>query len=177
MGFVKLPAHVEDVFREFLTCELTTFARDGTPITWPTMPIYRSDSFQFVVLTSIGSAQKARNIRREPRVAMLFSDPTGCGLLNPPTVLVQGDARAPDQILTSTTTLDEQLRHAFLTQARKLLKRQPAVGMYVANPLTRFLMGWYFIRLGIYVTPRRVVWWDAGDVGGRPHELELTDVG
>src|SRR5713101_3659019 len=105
MATMQLPAHVAAVFRNFLTCELTTFARDGTPMTWPTMPIYRPEPFQFVILTPIGLPQKALNIRRVPRVSLLFSDPTGSDLASPPAVLVQGDAVAPDQILSSTTAL------------------------------------------------------------------------
>ncbi len=30
-----LPPEVEEVFREFRTCEFSTVARDGTPIAWP----------------------------------------------------------------------------------------------------------------------------------------------
>ena len=93
-----LPPEVEDVFEQFRTCELSTLARDGTPITWPTLPFWRSDEKRFRITTSIGLAQKAFNVRRNPRVSGLFSDPTASGLENPPAVLVQGDAEAPDEI-------------------------------------------------------------------------------
>ena len=89
---ISIPAEVEAVFREFRTCEFTTLARDGTPITWPMLPFWRPDTGQFMTTTSIGLPDKAFNIRRDPRVSLLFSDPTGSGLDNPPTVLVQGHA-------------------------------------------------------------------------------------
>ncbi|MDQ4078155.1 MAG: pyridoxamine 5'-phosphate oxidase family protein, partial [Chloroflexota bacterium] len=106
---IRLPTEVEKVFNEFLTCELTTFARDGTPITWPILPIYRPQPFQFLILTPIGLPQKAFHIQRNPHVSLLFSDPTGSGLVNPPAVLVQGDAEVPDEILTARETADEGL--------------------------------------------------------------------
>jgi len=49
-----LPTEVEAVFRAFWTCELSTLARDGTPITWLILPIYRPSVGQFVIFTPIG---------------------------------------------------------------------------------------------------------------------------
>lgn len=51
-----LPPELEDVFEQFRTCELSTLARDGTPITWPTLPFWRSDEKRFRITTSIGLA-------------------------------------------------------------------------------------------------------------------------
>jgi hypothetical protein len=75
-------------------------AKDNTPITWPTVALYQPAQVRFVITTSIGLPQKAYNLRRAPRVAMLYSDPTGSGLAAPPVVLVQGDAVCPDKIVT-----------------------------------------------------------------------------
>ena len=85
---VDLPVQVRAVFEEFRTCEFSTLARDGTPITWPTLPFYQAASGTFLISTSIGLPQKAFNIRRNPTVSMLFSDPTGSSLVDPPAVLV-----------------------------------------------------------------------------------------
>ena len=56
------------------------------------------DEKRFTITTSIVLAQKAFNVRRNPRVSLLFSDPTVSGLDNPPAVLVQGDAEPTDEI-------------------------------------------------------------------------------
>lgn len=83
-----LPPEVEGVFREFCTCEFSTLARDpdhlayGDPVT--------ARGAHFVLTISIGMPQKAFNIRCDPRVSLLFSDPTASGLRRPPAVLVQG---------------------------------------------------------------------------------------
>ncbi|HEX8132733.1 MAG TPA: pyridoxamine 5'-phosphate oxidase family protein, partial [Actinomycetes bacterium] len=105
-----LPREVEAVFREFRTCELSTVARDGTPITWPTLPFWQPERTRFTITTSIGLAQKALNVRRDPRVSLLFSDPTASGLSRPVAVLVQGDALAPDEVVTSVADFKRELR-------------------------------------------------------------------
>jgi hypothetical protein len=164
-----LPPEVEDVFEEFRTCELSTLARDGTPITWPTLPFWHSAEKRFTVTTSIGLAQKAINVRRNPRVSLLFSDPTASGLKVPPAVLVQGEAEAPDEIETSVAGFAEELR--------KVYRWQPASRAYGSNLLTRSFMDWYFMRLSIHVTPRRILWWPGGDIWQEPFELRMDHVG
>jgi hypothetical protein len=47
-----------------------------------------------------------------------------------------------------------------------MLDRQPTMKMYTSNPLARYLMDWYFMRLIITLTPRRIQWWEAGDDAG-----------
>ena len=163
-----LPPEVEDVFEEFRTCEMSTLAMDGTPITWPTLPFWYSDEKRFTITTSIGLAQKALNVRRNPRVSLLFSDPTASGLENPPAVMVQGDAEAPDEIETSVAGFEEELRMVY--------PRQPASRLYGNDPLTRRFMDWYFMRLMIHVTPRRILWWPGADFWRDPFELRMDHV-
>ena len=81
MMSLSLPPDVEAVVREFRTCEFATLAKDGTPIVWPTALLYRPKTGQFLVTTSIGLPQKAFNARRNPRVSLLFSNPTASGLV------------------------------------------------------------------------------------------------
>ena len=165
----ELPPEVGDVFEEFRTCEMSTLARDGTPITWPTLPFWSSDEKRFTITTSIALAQKALNVRRNPRVSLLFSNPTASGLENPPAVLVQGDAEAPEEIETSVAGFEDELRRVY--------RRQLASSGYGSNPLTRYLMDWYYMRLMIYVTPRRILWWPGADFWRQPFELRMDDVG
>jgi hypothetical protein len=168
MATLVVPREVEAVFRQVRTCEFTTLAKDGTPITWPTVALYQPAQARFVITTSIGLPQKAFNVRRTPRVAMLYSNPTGSGLAAPPAVLVQGEAVCPDQVVTQGDEL--------AALGRLVMARQPVSARYSANPLTRWLMDWYMMRLLIYVTPRRIRWWPHGDVSGPPLELEVDHV-
>jgi pyridoxamine 5'-phosphate oxidase-like protein len=163
-----IPGEVEAVFREFRTCEFSTLARDGTPVTWPMLPFWRPDTGQFLTTTSIGLADKALNIRRNPRVSLLFSDSTGSRLTNPPAVLVQSDAVAPDTVQTSIGSYEREVKLVY--------RRQPSGAIWSSNPLMRWYFDWYFMRLEIVVTPLRILWWTGGDVSARPSVLELAGV-
>src|SRR6476469_5870944 len=92
MPSLILEPEVEQVVRSFFTCEFTTLSSQGQPLTWPCQPFYHAAAGRIIVSTSIAYPVKANNARRTPRVALLFSDPTGSGLSDPPAVLVQGDA-------------------------------------------------------------------------------------
>ncbi len=165
-----VPSDVSAVLRDFLTAELTTLSGSGHPITWPVLPSLEGDTLRIAIATSIGLPQKALNIRRDPRVCLLFSDATGSGLVEPPIVRVEGRATAPDVVLTSMNQVEDRaIASAFERDAIELLRRQPAVGIYTSNPLVKKLMDWYFLRLLIVVEPTRVSWnhtgsWEAVDV-------------
>jgi nitroimidazol reductase NimA-like FMN-containing flavoprotein (pyridoxamine 5'-phosphate oxidase superfamily) len=163
MPLLDLPGEVVEVFDSFRTCELATVGRDGTPTAWPALPLYRPETGTFLFTTSIGMPQKAYNIRREPRVSLLFSDATASGLTDPPLVLIQGDATAPDELATEFDGLEEIARRAY--------ERQPVSRHYGVDPLSRRLFGWYYLRLLIHVVPRRVRWWPHGDLSGPPQEV------
>lgn len=172
-----LPGEVVAVLQQFYTAELTTMGKSGVPVTWPIMPIFWARKGLFVSLTSIGLPQKAFNVRRDPRVALLFSEPVGSDLERPPAVLVQGVASAPDRVITSREDSDPALYEAIVTQAQKMLQRQPAASLYMSSRLTRYLMDWYFMRLPIMIRPERIWWWQDGDFAGQPQQMEVADVG
>jgi hypothetical protein len=173
---LKLPDEVEAVFQNFMTCEFTTLGKSGGPVSWPTLPTYWPERGQFIIASPVALAQKAVNARRNPNVSLLFSNPTGSGLERPPAVLVQGEAEAPERVHTGTADLDPGVVELLTAQGRRLMATQPGMRLYVANPLTRALMGWYFMRVVIYVTPRRVTWWPAGDFSQPAQCLEVKDV-
>jgi hypothetical protein len=135
------------VVRAYRTCEFATLAKDGTPVTWPVSPWLRADG-TFVLTTSLGFPQKALNVRRDKRVAMLFSEPHGSGLDAPEQVLVQATATCPADIVTTPGDLADYWSMLF--------ERQPSSRMYLKR-LMRPVVDWYFMRLVITVTPTRVL--------------------
>ncbi len=165
-----LPPEVEAVFREFWTCELTTLAKDGAPVTWPVVFFFHPENQRFLISVTIGFSQKVYNIRRNPKVSLLFSNPTASGLIDPPAVLVQGDAEAPDEVYTAFERLEESVLSPVVRE------RQPAGSRMSSNPLMRYLMDWYYMRLDVWITPRRILWWDSGDFTRIPHEQVMKDV-
>lgn len=158
-----------EIIDKYFTCEFTTVARDGTPQTWPVSPLLLADG-RLLVTTSIGLPQKAYNIRRNPKVSMLFSEPTGSGVSPPGAVLIQGDATAEDRIVTDIAS-DPELAEL----ARTVSARQPAAAMWNTR-LGRRLWWSYHLRLLIYVTPRRVLYWPTRDFTSAPEELDGSEV-
>jgi Pyridoxamine 5'-phosphate oxidase len=163
------PTAAVDIIDRYFTCEFTTLSRNGAPVTWPVSPRLLADG-RFLLTTSIGMPQKAFNIRRNPKVSMLFSEPTGSGIAQPGAVLIQGDATAEDRIVTDLSS-DPDLEALMDTVSG----RQPA-GAFWSTQLGRRL-GWpYYIRLLIYVTPRRVLYWPTRDFSTAPSELDFNEV-
>ncbi|MGP4059064.1 pyridoxamine 5'-phosphate oxidase family protein [Mycobacterium sp. 4D054] len=113
-----------EIIEKYFTCEFTTIARDGSPQTWPVSPRLLPDG-RFLLGTSIGLPQKAYNIRRNPKVSLLFSEPTGSGVTTEGAVLIQGDATAEDRIVTDLAS-DPELA----SLAQTLFIRQPAGALW-----------------------------------------------
>ena len=164
-----MPTTFLDIIDKYFTCEFTTLSRDGSPVTWPVTPRLLEDG-RFLVTTSIGLPQKAYNIRRNPKVSMLFSEPKGSGIAEPGAVLIQGDANSDDRIVT-TISSDPDL----VALSETVIRRQPA-GSFWSSWLGRRLMWPYYMRLLIYVTPRRAVFWPDRDFASSPEELNLSEV-
>ncbi|GAB6902005.1 hypothetical protein JCM9957A_50950 [Kineosporia succinea] len=143
---ISIDSDVAQTLDAYRVCEFATLARDGTPITWPTATRLQADG-TFLITTSISFPQKAFNIRRDGRVALLFSDPTGSGLSDPAPVLLQGTAVCPEEV-TGSPAGDE----AYWTM---LFDRQPSSRAYLEPPV-RWLMDWYYMRLRITVTPTSI---------------------
>lgn len=167
-GALVVPGAVDDAFELYRTAELSTLARDGTPITWPTTPFLLADRGAFAVTTSPAFPQKVHNVNRDPRVSLLFSDPTGTGRDDLPFVLVQGRASASSRV-------EGDLRSA-VDDLAEMFRRQPASKMY-STPLLRRLFDFYYLRLVIAVVPERIRWWPRGEAGPAAGELEVTGVG
>jgi hypothetical protein len=158
------------VLDAYRTCEFATIARDGTPLAWPTSPFRRPDG-TLLVTTSIAFAQKAVNVRRDGRVALLFSDPTGSGLSSPAQMFIRGTAVCPPGLITSPAALEEFWSMLFW--------RQPSSRAYTL-PGIRLLTDWYYIRMLITVTPQTVTERPAGSATRpvealRPGSHELAE--
>jgi hypothetical protein len=156
-----LPPDVQQVFERFLTTELTTLDAHGQPITWPVTPYYRAGSECIDVTTALGFPKKARDAERNPKVSLLFSDPTGSGLERAPMVLVQGTAVVDDEDLDANR--ERYVRDAAAKRGGP--EDIPPVGMQ-----RRF--GWYFNRIYLHVRPERVYVWPDGNPAREPELLD-----
>jgi Pyridoxamine 5'-phosphate oxidase len=153
-----LPPEVQQVFDRFVTTEFTTVDRRGQPITWPLTPYYRPGDPCIDVTTGLGYPKKAEDARANPRVAMLFSDPTGCGMEHAPQVLVQGTAEVDDRDLDANR---ERYR-------RELVEKLPGTRRQLPPKFLERFFGWYFTRVYVHVRPERVYLWPDGDAAREP---------
>jgi hypothetical protein len=154
----SLPADVQQVFERFVTTEYTTVDAKGQPITWPVTPYYRAGDGAIDVTTGMGYPKKADDAARNPHVALLFSDSTGCGMEDPPAVLVQGTAEVDDRNLA-----ENRERYA-----REAFAKLPATKAMYPPKLVRGMFDWYFTRIYVYVRPERVFVWEHGDFTREP---------
>jgi hypothetical protein len=161
----SLPPDAEAILRRYRTCEMTTLGKDGSPSTWPVCA-RRLDDGRFLMTTSIALPQKAFNIRRDPRVSLLFSEPKASGVARPGAVLVQGTATAEDRVVTDMSETPE-LRTYFV---ENIFARQPA-GTLWSSWFGRLLMGAYYMRIVVYVTPTRMLWWSSRDFAAAPEVI------
>jgi hypothetical protein len=157
-----LPQEVRDVFSKFITTEFVTVDAKGQPIAWPLTPYYTDAGPVIEVTTGIGYPKKAEDARRNPRVAMLFSDPTGSGIESGIQVLVQGAAEIDDADLSANR---ERYR-------RESALKLPATQEMMPPKLVEGLFSWYYERLYIRVRPERIFVWADGD---RTSEPQLFD--
>jgi hypothetical protein len=88
----SLPLEIQQVFDRFRTTAYTTVDRRGQPVCWPARPSYAPGDPCIDVRTAPGDRDDAAAVRDNPKVALLFAEPAGCGMDDPPQVLVQGMA-------------------------------------------------------------------------------------
>jgi Pyridoxamine 5'-phosphate oxidase len=157
-----LPPEVQQVFDRFVTTEFTTVDRRGQPITWPLTPYYRPGDSCIDVTTGLGYPKKAKDARANPKVSLLFSDPTGCGLDHAPQVLVQGTAAVDDADLAANR---ERYR-------REIVEKLPGTESQLPPKFLEPLFDWYFTRVYVHIRPERVYVWPDADIA---HEPELFD--
>lgn len=155
------PDALNDVFARHITCEYASLSARGGPIALPVTPYLGRDGHTLDVSTGLTYPSKAERARRNPRVALLFSNPTGSGLHNPPAILVQGFAAVRDADLQAN--LDRYLRES-------LVKLPDAYGGLPGWLMRR--MAWYFARIWIEVTPARILWWPGGRFDLPPQRWE-----
>lgn len=157
------------IMRRYLSCELTTISREGAPQTWPVSAVLLDDG-RLAFCTSIGFPQKAINVRRNPKVSLHFSEPTGSGLASAGAVLVRGDAVADDTVIGDMTARPE-----LTTLVRTVCERQPASSV-MRSLIGRNLFASYYLRLLITVAPAGVFYWPTRDFTTNPRSLAVEEV-
>jgi hypothetical protein len=163
-----LPKAVQQAFERFITTEYTTIDSRGQPIAWPVTPYYRPGGPTIDITTGVGYPKKALDAQRNPRVGLLFSDPTGSGVESGIRVLVQGIADVDDNDLKANAKrYDEETE-----------RKVPASREWFPGPPLDRMFGWYFERIYVKVRPERVFVWPDGDLAKPPtvHDSHVEEV-
>jgi len=158
------PSEVVPLFERAITTEYATLTARGAPLTYPVTPYIADDGLTLDVSTGLTYPSKAERARRNPKVALLYSDPVGTGLSAPPVVLVQGMAAVRDADLQANT--DRYLRQSF----KKVPEAYTGMPAFILRR-----MPWYFVRIWIQVTPQRILWWSEGDLDQQPERWEAPE--
>jgi Pyridoxamine 5'-phosphate oxidase len=157
-----LPEEVQQVFARFVTTEFTTVDKRGQPITWPVTPYYAPGGPCIDVTTGLGYPKKADDAAANPKVGLLFSDPTGSGMSHPPMVLVQGTAEVDDRDLDANSE----------RYSRELAVKLPGAAGFEPPDFLKSWLSWYYKRIYVHVRPERVYVWRDGDPTGEPELLD-----
>jgi Pyridoxamine 5'-phosphate oxidase len=157
-----LPEEVRRCFEHFVTTEYTTIDSRQQPITWPVTPYYTQGDPTIDVTTGLGYPKKADDARRNPRVALLFSDPTGSGIAAKTRVLVQGTAIVDEDDLAAN-------RERYIAES---VAKLPATKKMHPPKFMRAPLNWYYARIYIKVRPERVLIWPGGDPEVAPEILD-----
>lgn len=155
------PNELLPLFEEAMTCEFVTLTRQGIPITSPVTPYIGDDERSLDISTGLTYPAKAERARRNPRVALLYSDAIGTSLSQAPMILVYGHAVVRDLDIQANT--DRYVRLS--------LAKSPA-GFQGVPPFFLHTLAWYFARIWIQVTPQRILWWPEGRTDELPHVWE-----
>jgi hypothetical protein len=158
----SLPQEVRDAFGRFITCEYVTIGSRQQPIVWPVTPYYEDGGPCIDVTTGVGYPKKALDAKRNPQVALLFSDTTGSGIESGINVLVQGTADVDDRDLAANRERYIRESMAKLPAAKDMLPPKPIRGLF----------NWYFARVYVHVRPERIFVWGDGDVATPPDLLD-----
>jgi hypothetical protein len=160
---LELPPSFIEVLDHFRSSEFATFTKKGQMSVVPVIPLFDPAQQTVLTTTAVGIPQKAYNVRRNPRVSMLLSEPFCSGLTNPPAILMQGFA-----------SISEDLEAKRLRKFEAILREKVPGQDYLVNPIMKNLMAWYFIRLFIDMVPYRLVLWPNGDFKSIPQVLGPT---
>lgn len=153
-----------EIVASYRVAEYVSRSGDGAPLCWPLFPELTDGNVAFS--TPYVMPTKANNARRDPRVAVLFSDPTASGRSDSdPLVLIQGRAEVVDISWQDSADryVDQILRLGFGPAPGRLLLTTPGLRQVAAGYLT---------RTWIEVHPERTLSWPR--TGPLPAQLEAV---
>jgi hypothetical protein len=153
------PSFLAEIANKFVTCEYASLTGRGQPIAFPCNQYLGDGTID--ISTGLTYPVKAERARYNPKVSLLFSDPTGSGIDDPAATLVLGHAAVRDANLQANT--DRYVGSA--------VRKFPATYDDIPKWILRQSQ-WYFTRIWVEVTPLRVLWWPNGKLESAPERWD-----
>ena len=169
----EMPEQIRAVLAEAREVEFATISARGVPVNNPLFHYYGAAGTTIDVATGVAYPAKADRARRNPRVGLLFApgiaaqDPVVKGSLSGQ-VSTEGTAAVPPGdgpvvvICATASVLDSDIQANTDRYVRDFLRDHP---LRVPWEQDRERV-WYYARIYIECTPRRVLFWPAGASGG-----------
>jgi hypothetical protein len=165
-----IPKWVEDVFNYYVISELT-YISGNRPITVAVTSFFNVDRGSLSLAIPPAFYHKAKCMKKNPKVAVLFSNSKYSGLGSNPAVLVQGDASVGGEnfeengryVIDMMSKLPDSPRK---NDTRKMLKQ-------LKSFMGRSLMGWYMLRIIVDIKPHKIFAWQNGDLEKEPEIYEV----
>jgi general stress protein 26 len=147
-----IPAPVAALLDAALVGELTVIDGDGRPVTYPLIPLW--DGERIYLTSSSLFSRKLEHIRGNPKVSVSITDPVAVdGSTDRATI--QGDARV----------IEDDPHGGWERLLPIWEKKEPSIVYFLK---ARVALPLFFERALIEVTPRRVLYWAAGDTAAAP---------
>ena len=128
-------------------CEFASIKRDGTPVTVP-LGVFPGEKGRTIGISArLAFPSKAERVRKNPKVCLLYSEPKGSPVENPPVILVYGHATVRDADLQAN--LDRFAREQ--TARVQTFRKMPSF-------MLRWMSG-FLAAIWIEVTPLKILWW------------------
>ena len=157
------PEYLRPIFERYITTAYGSLTEDEAAIGMPLTP-YLGSTGTLDVSTGLTYPTKAERARRNPKVALLYYDPKGSGVLQPLTILAQGYAAVRDADLQANT--DRYIRESM----QKIPAAMAGMPKFILKQ-----MGWYFTRIYMEITPAHLYWWIHGREDDPPEEWHAPE--
>ena len=153
-----IPEPVTQLLDAALVGELTVIDGNGRPVTYPLIPLWDGDKVYLTSSTLF--SRKLEHIKANPKVSLSITDPDAVGgAVDRATI--QGDARV----------IEEDPHGGWERLLPIWEKKEPSIVYFLK---ARVALPLFFERALIEITPRRVLYWSAGDAAAAP---AVTTVG
>lgn len=156
-----LPDPIEQLLDAALVSELTVLDDNGTPVTYPLIPLY--DGERIYMTSSVLFSKKLEHVKRNPKVSVTITDPVATAVEPFNRATIQGDARVIEDDLHSGWEKVLPLWEA----------KEPIISELVKK---RFAMPLFWERSVIEITPRRAFLWREGRTDQSPETFDVSEV-